>query len=40
MTVSRLRTELSDQELVVFAAYYDLKGERAQSEIDKSKRRR
>jgi len=40
MTVSRLRTELSDQELVLFAAYYDLKAERAQFEMEKSKRRR
>ena len=40
MTVRRLRTELSDQELVIFAAYYDLKAEKAQAEIDKSKRRR
>ena len=27
MTVSKLRTELSDAELVHFAAYYQLKGE-------------
>ena len=27
MTVSRLRTELTDAELVYFAAYYELKGE-------------
>ena len=28
MTVSRLRTELTDAELVHFAAFYEVKGER------------
>jgi len=40
MTLSRLRTELTDAELVHFAAYYELKGEREQQEIDRAKTRR
>ena len=37
MTVSRLRTELTDAELVYFAAYYELKNEREKQAIDRAK---
>ena len=40
MTVSKLRTELTDAELVHFAAYYQLKGEREEKERDRAKMRR
>jgi len=40
MTLSRLRTELTDAELVHFAAYYELKSEREQQAIDRAKTRR
>ena len=40
MTVSRLRTELTDAELVHFAAYYDIKHEEEQKAIDRAKRSR
>jgi len=40
MTLSRLRTELTDAELVHFAAYYELKGEREQQAMDRAKTRR
>jgi hypothetical protein len=39
MTVSRLRTELTDAEFVHFAAFYQVKGEREKQEMDKAKRR-
>ena len=39
MTVSRLRTELTDAELVHFAAYYELKAEKEQAAMDRAKRR-
>jgi len=39
MTLSRLRTELTDAELVHFAAYYELKSEREQQAIDRAKTR-
>jgi hypothetical protein len=39
MTVSRLRTELTDAEFVHFAAYYEVKGKREQQEIEKAKAR-
>jgi len=39
MTVSRLRTELTDAEFVHFAAYHELKGEREKEAMDKAKRR-
>ena len=41
MTVSRLRTELTDAELVYFAAFYQLKNEEQEkaSERAKSSRR-
>jgi hypothetical protein len=39
MTVSRLRTELTDAEFVYFAAYYEVKGEREKKELDKARRR-
>jgi len=40
MTVSRLRTELSEEEFLHFAAYYDLKNERERQEMEKAKRSR
>lgn len=39
MTLSRLRTELTDAELVHFAAYYELKSEREQQAMDRAKTR-
>jgi hypothetical protein len=40
MTVSRLRNELTDAELVHFAAYFELKAEREEKEMDRAKQRR
>jgi len=40
MTVSRLRTELTDAELVYFAAYYELKGEEQERARDRAKMNR
>ena len=37
MTLSRLRTELTDAELVHFAAYYELKAEREKQAVDRAK---
>lgn len=39
MTVSRLRTELTDAEFVHFAAFYQVKQEREKQEMDKTRRR-
>ena len=39
MTVSRLRTELTDAEFVYYAAYFEVKGEREQKEIERAKTR-
>jgi hypothetical protein len=39
MTVSKLRTELTDSEFVHFAAYYEVKGKREKIEIDKARHR-
>jgi hypothetical protein len=39
MTVSKLRTELTDAEFVHFAAYYEVKGKREKIEIDKARNR-
>jgi len=39
MTVSRLRTELTDAEFVYYAAYFEVKGERQQKEIERAKTR-
>jgi len=39
MTVSRLRTELTDAEFIYFAAFYEIKGEREKEAIDKARRR-
>jgi hypothetical protein len=39
MTVSRLRTELTDAELVYFAAFYELKGEEEKKAMDRAKTR-
>jgi hypothetical protein len=40
MTLSRLRTELTDAELVHFAAYFQLKGELQEQAMDRAKRSR
>ena len=40
MTVSKLRTELTDAELVYFAAYYEVKGEREEKAMERAKMRR
>tara|TARA_R100000030_G_scaffold69555_1_gene53299 strand:- start:1302 stop:1427 length:126 start_codon:yes stop_codon:yes gene_type:complete len=40
MTVSRLRTELTDAELVYFAAFYEVKNEREEKAMDRAKRQR
>ena len=40
MTVSRLRTELTDSEFVHYAAYFELKREREQDEMERAKSRR
>jgi hypothetical protein len=40
MTVSKLRTELSDAELVYFAAYYQLKVEEEKKAMDRAKAKR
>jgi hypothetical protein len=39
MTVSRLRTELTDAEFMHFAAYYEIKGEREKEAMDKARRK-
>jgi hypothetical protein len=40
MTVSRLRTELTDAELVHFAAFYEVKAENEERAIERAKRQR
>ena len=40
MTVSRLRTELTDAELVYFAAYYEIKGEEQERAMERAKMQR
>lgn len=40
MTVSKLRTELTDAEFIHFAAFYELKGERENETINRAKTRR
>ena len=40
MTVSRLRTELTDAELVYYAAYFTLKGEEQERSQQRAKMRR
>ena len=40
MTVSKLRTELTDAELVHFAAFYQLKAENEEKAMDRAKFRR
>jgi hypothetical protein len=40
MTVSRLRTELTDAEFVHFAAYYELKAEREKEDMENARRKR
>jgi hypothetical protein len=40
MTVSRLRTELTDAEFMHFAAYYELKAKHEKEAMDKAKARR
>ncbi len=36
-TVSELRAQLTEAEFVMFAAYYEVKGEREKEEMDKAK---
>ena len=40
MTVSRLRTELTDAELIHFAAYFELKAELEEQAIQRAKHMR
>jgi len=40
MTVSRLRNELTDAELIYFAAYHELKVEKEQQAMDRAKQQR
>ena len=40
MTVSRLRTELTDAELVYFAAYFNLKADDERKAAERAKYRR
>ena len=40
MTVSRLRTELTDAELVHFAAFYQVKAENEEKAMNRAKRYR
>lgn len=40
MTVSRLRSELTDAEFVYYAAYFEVKGEREKKEMERAKMRR
>ena len=40
MTVSKLRTELTDAELVQFAAYYEVKAELEEQAMQRAKQRR
>ena len=40
MTLSRLRTELTDAELVHFAAFYEVKAENEEKAIERTKRQR
>ena len=40
MTVSRLRNELTDAELVHFAAYFEVKGEMEEKAMQRAKQRR
>jgi hypothetical protein len=40
MTVSRLRTELTDAELIYFAAFYEVKAENEEKAMDRAKRQR
>ncbi len=40
MTVSRLRTELTDAELVHFAAFHELKAEMEEKAIQRAKQKR
>ena len=37
MTVSKLRTELTDAEFIHFAAFYELKSEREKEAMDRAK---
>ena len=40
MTVSRLRTEITDAEFMYFAAYFELKGEEEQKQMERAKMQR
>tara|TARA_R100001079_G_C4317549_1_gene97610 strand:- start:274 stop:390 length:117 start_codon:yes stop_codon:yes gene_type:complete len=37
MTVSRLRQEMSESEFLLFAAYYEIKGENEREQLEKIK---
>ena len=40
MTVSRLRSELTDSEFVYYAAYFEVKGDREKKEMERAKMKR
>ena len=40
MTISRLRQEMTQAELVYFAAYFELKGEREAEAMDRARNKR
>ena len=40
MTVGQLRSSMTEEEFVHFAAYHSLKGDREQKEMDKMKKQR
>jgi len=40
MTVSRLRSELTDAEFVYYAAYFEVRNERERREMERAKMRR
>ena len=40
MTVSRLRSELTDAEFVYYAAYFEVKGDREKKEMERAKMKR
>jgi hypothetical protein len=40
MTVSRLRTELTEDEFIYFAAYHELKAEKEKEQMERASRRR
>ena len=40
MTVSRLRSELTDAEFVYYAAYFEVRNEREKKEMERAKMKR